>query len=139
VALWYDAHGHEWAFNIASDNYSMQGMWVCHSGAETGISTCGEVTELDVTASYDGATVKNLGEASYCSAFGDSGASVFMGHIAYGIEVGGSAGKCDSIYQGIRAVEAAVNVDVLRTSASDWPEESGTSPTPSASLQIKPA
>ena len=39
--LFGTAQGHEWAFNIASVNYSMVGMWVCDSGAATGIASCG--------------------------------------------------------------------------------------------------
>lgn len=33
VSLWYDLHGHEVAFNITSDNYSVLGMTFCHGGA----------------------------------------------------------------------------------------------------------
>ena len=139
VALWYGP-GREFAFNIASDSYSTLGIWVCQSGAATSAASCGQVTRLGVTAmdTVTGVTVKNLGEASYCSTYGDSGAPVFMGHIAYGIESGGIDGTCDSFYQGIKAAEDGADVDVLRTAAIDWPDESS-SPTPSASLQIKAA
>ncbi|HEY0533047.1 MAG TPA: S1 family peptidase [Actinoplanes sp.] len=122
VALWYGQQGHEIAFNINSDNYSVLGMTVCHGGAESGSSSCGEVTELGVTAtSDDGTTIKNLGRASYCATFGDSGAPVFFGHIAYGITSGGIPGTpCDTFYQGIKAVESDFNVVLLHS--NDFPD-----------------
>lgn len=62
---------------------------------------------------YDGQTVGGLGEASFCGVKGDSGAPVFAGHIAYGIEVaGGATDICDSYYVGIRAAQNAMNANV---------------------------
>ena len=101
-------------YNISADSLSVMGQRICMSGAKTGTS-CGTVIGLGETQAYGGVTVTYLGEANYCSQDGDSGAPVFASHTAYGLEVAGFGvplAVCDSFYQGIRASENAMNVNV---------------------------
>jgi streptogrisin C len=110
----------DFRYAVRSDNYSMVGMQLCTSGSFYGQSDCGFVTQLNVTVTYDDpslpeTTVPHLGRASYCSIKGDSGGPVYVSHIALGINVAAFS-TCDSLYQGIRAAETALNVDVLHAS-----------------------
>ncbi len=103
-------------YHIASDKYSVFGMRICTTGAYYGRSDCGTVFQLGVTATYGGVTVKNLGRGSFCGTGGDSGAPMYAKHVAYGLQVAGYS-ECDSLYQGIRAAESKLNVNVLHASS----------------------
>jgi hypothetical protein len=99
-------------YDITSDSTSVLGMRICTTGAFYGRNECGYVTELDVTATYDGVTVDNLGRGSFCGTSGDSGSPMYASHAAYGLQVAGYS-ECDSLYQGIQAAESILNVNVL--------------------------
>ncbi|KYF97237.1 hypothetical protein BE20_36170 [Sorangium cellulosum] len=99
-------------YTIKSDNTSVLGMRICTTGAFYGRSDCGYVTQLGVTATYGGVTVRKLGRGSFCGTGGDSGAPMYASHVAYGLQVAGYS-ECDSLYQGIRAAESVLNVNVL--------------------------
>ena len=101
------------SYSISGDSLSVIGQRICMSGAKTGTS-CGTVTKLGVTRTYnDGVTVTYLGEANYCAQKGDSGGPVFASNTAYGLESAGNPfNACDNFYQGIRASENAMNVNV---------------------------
>ncbi|HEU4422687.1 MAG TPA: S1 family peptidase [Pilimelia sp.] len=103
-------------YHISSDNYSVLGMRICTTGAFYGRSDCGYVTQLDVTATYGGVTVHHLGRASFCGTGGDSGSPMYAQHKAYGLQVAGYS-ECDSLYQGIKAAETKLNVNVLHASS----------------------
>jgi hypothetical protein len=104
-------------YHISSDNYSVVGMRICTTGASWGESDCGYVTQLDVSFPYGGGlTVHGLGRASFCGTSGDSGSPMYSYHVAYGLQVAGFA-ACDSVYQGIRAAETEMNVNVLHTAS----------------------
>jgi hypothetical protein len=103
-------------YHISSDNYSVLGMRICTTGAFYGRSDCGYVTQLDVTATYGGVTVHHLGRASFCGTGGDSGSPMYAQHKAYGLQVAGYS-ECDSLYQGIKAAETTLNVNVLHASS----------------------
>jgi len=103
-------------YHISSDNYSVLGMRICTTGAFYGRSDCGYVTQLGVTATYGGVTVHQLGRASFCGIGGDSGSPMYAKHVAYGLQVAGYS-ECDSLYQGIRAAETKLNVNVLHASS----------------------
>lgn len=70
----------------------------CKSGATSGI-TCGKVTGYDATVTYSDhqgrvqAQVVGLGEASICTAPGDSGGAYVSGGYAIGMTSGGPAGQ----------------------------------------------
>jgi hypothetical protein len=102
-------------YTISSDKLSVEGMRICVTGAAFGRTDCGYVTELDFTTDYGGGpTVHHLGRSSACGMGGDSGAAMYASHVAYGLMVGGNADDgCDTIYQGIRATETMLNVNVL--------------------------
>ncbi|WP_438022606.1 S1 family peptidase [Sorangium sp. So ce233] len=100
------------AYKIKSDNVSVLGMRICTTGAYYGRSDCGYVSQLGVTATYGGVTVRKLGRGSFCGTGGDSGSPMYASHVAYGLQVAGYS-ECDSLYQGIRAAESALNVNVL--------------------------
>jgi hypothetical protein len=99
-------------YHISSDNFSVIGMRICSTGSYYGRSDCGYVTHLGVTVTYEGVTVHNLGRSSACGTNGDSGAPMYALHVAHGILLGGYS-ECQSFYQGIRAAEEALNVDVV--------------------------
>ncbi|XXX76426.1 S1 family peptidase [Sorangium sp. So ce134] len=99
-------------YTITSDKTSVLGMRICTTGAYYGRSDCGYVTQLGVTATYGGVTVRHLGRGSFCGTGGDSGAPMYAKHVAYGLQVAGYS-ECDSLYQGIRAAESVLNVNVL--------------------------
>nr|MDT0657169.1 S1 family peptidase [Micromonospora sp. DSM 115978] len=99
-------------YPIKSDKTSVLGMRICTTGAYYGRSDCGYVTQLNVTATYGGVTVKHLGRGSFCGTGGDSGAPMYAKNVAYGLQVAGYS-ECDSLYQGIRAAETKLNVNVL--------------------------
>lgn len=106
------------SYNIADTKWSVVGQRICTTGAATGSSRCGEVTELDFTADYGGVTVHHLGRSSICAHPGDSGAPTYAKHHAYGIVVAGATnGDCDTLYQGIRGAEAMLNVTILTASS----------------------
>lgn len=105
------------AYSVLGTGGSIRTMRVCTAGAFLGVSNCGTVQEVGVAHFYEtpagGKTVGNLGQANFCGVIGDSGAPVFAGHIAYGIQVaGGNDGICDSYYVGIAAAQNAMNVNV---------------------------
>lgn len=100
------------SYHISSDNYSVIGMRICSTGGYYGRSDCGYVTHLGVTVTYDGVTVHNLGRSTACGTPGDSGGPLYAYHVAYGILLGGYS-ECQSFYQGIRAAEDELNVDVI--------------------------
>lgn len=100
---------------IRADKRSVLGMRICAQGAASRVTTCGEVEELGLTANVDGLTMTNLGYATACGAHGDSGGPMFASHNAYGILIGGVEDECEVIYQGVRAVESKLNVNVLHT------------------------
>jgi Trypsin len=105
-------------YNIADTKWSVVGQRICTTGAATGTSRCGQVTELDFTADYGGVTVHHLGRSSICGHPGDSGAPTYAKHHAYGIVVAGASnGDCDTLYQGIRGAEALLNVTILTASS----------------------
>lgn len=104
-------------YTIRADKRSVLGMRICAQGAASKITTCGEVEELGLTANVDGLTMTNLGYATACGQPGDSGGPMFASHNAYGILIGGVEGECEVIYQGVRAVESTLNVNVLHTGA----------------------
>jgi hypothetical protein len=103
-------------YHISSDGTSSVGMRICTTGGSYGRSDCGTVTQLGVTATYNGVTVRGLGRGSFCGTGGDSGAPMYASHVAYGLQVAGFS-ECDSLYQGIQASEDAMNVNVLHGSA----------------------
>jgi hypothetical protein len=98
-------------YSVLGTGGSVRGARICTAGAFLGVSNCGTVHEVGVAHFYDGKTVGNLGEATFCGVAGDSGAPVFSGHIAYGIQVAGSQ-MCDSYYVGIAGGQNALNVTV---------------------------
>ncbi len=102
-------------YTIRADKTSVVGMRICAQGAASQITTCGEVEELGLTANVDGLMMTNLGYATACGGPGDSGGPMFASHNAYGILIGGVVGECEIIYQGVRAVENKLNVNVLHT------------------------
>jgi hypothetical protein len=102
----YDA-----TYHISSDNLSSVGMRICTTGAVYEESSCGTVTELDVTVNYGDGSLHNLGRATFCGTGGDSGSPMFSYHVAYGLQSGGFS-ECDSLYQGIRDAELQMNVNV---------------------------
>jgi hypothetical protein len=105
------------SYNIANDGGSRLNMRVCKTGWALGYTSCGKVTGLDLTRRYCGSgicvTVEHLGGASFCTTGGDSGGPVFSGHVAYGIVVAITSDNCHSLYQGVGAIETAMNVNVL--------------------------
>ena len=103
-------------YHISSDNLSVLGMRICTTGAYYGRSDCGYVTQLGLTMTYGGVTVHHLGRASFCGTQGDSGSPMYALHVAYGLQVSGFS-ECDSVYQGIRAAENVLNVNVLHSNS----------------------
>jgi len=104
-------------YPIARDGFSVLGMRICKTGKTTG-TTCGEVADLALTFTYNtvGVTVRNMGSYTACASGGDSGGPVYARHTAYGIHSGHDGARVDdclSFYQGIRAAENLLNVDVL--------------------------
>lgn len=100
------------SYTITAERTSSIGMRICTTGAAYGHSDCGNVTELGVTATYEGVTVTGLGRGSFCGTAGDSGAPMYASHNAYGLQVAGYS-ECDSLYQGITAAENQMNVNVI--------------------------
>jgi hypothetical protein len=103
-------------YHISSDNLSVLGMRICTTGAFYGHSDCGYVTQLGLTMTYSNVTVHHLGRASFCGTQGDSGSPMYALHVAYGLQVSGFS-ECDSVYQGIRAAENVLNVNVLHSNS----------------------
>jgi hypothetical protein len=99
-------------YHISSDNLSVLGMRICTTGAKYGRTDCGFVTQIGVTVTYGGVTVKHLGRGSFCGVQGDSGSPMYALHVAYGLQVSGFS-ECDSLYQSIRIAEQKLNVNVL--------------------------
>ncbi|MGK3991603.1 hypothetical protein WME99_51630 [Sorangium sp. So ce136] len=56
--------------------------------------------------------MRKLGRGSFCGMGGDSGSPMYASHVAHGLQVAGYS-ECDSLYQGIRAAESVLNVNVL--------------------------
>ncbi len=104
-------------YHIKADKTSVHGMRICTTGSYYGASDCGFVTQLGLTATYaSGVTVHNLGRGSFCGTQGDSGAPMYALHNAFGLQVGGFK-ECDSVYQGIKAAETKLNVNVLHSNS----------------------
>jgi streptogrisin C len=101
-------------YTIGSDKTSVIGMRICTTGSYYGHSDCGFVTHLGMTGTYGGMTVHNLGRASFCGTSGDSGSPMYAQHVAFGLQVAGFS-ECDSVYQGIKAAETKLNVNVLHS------------------------
>ncbi len=101
-------------YGIAADKLSVIGMRVCATGAFNPLSWCGHVQILNVSVAYGGPTVHHLAWTDLCSFSGDSGAPMYAKHNAYGILVAGNE-DCSTLYQGIRAAETLLNVNVLHT------------------------
>lgn len=60
------------------------GQSMCKSGRTTFL-TCGTVTRVNVTVNIQQGTMRGLVDVNVCGAKGDSGGSLFNGHIAYGL------------------------------------------------------
>lgn len=85
-----DASRGAWKAPIGTDT--------CKSGATSGV-TCGQITGYDATVTYSDtqgrvqAQVSGLGEASICTAPGDSGGAYVSGGYAVGLTSGGPGGQ----------------------------------------------
>lgn len=99
-------------YRIRSDAGSWVGLWVCTTGAFYGQSDCGTVTQVGVTFLGRG----NHARGTFCGTGGDSGAPMYAGHTAYGLQTGGYS-ACDSVYMLIHPAENLLNVNV--THAND--------------------
>ncbi len=110
-------------YAISEDKLNVVGMRICATGATTGMSRCGKVTELGFSVAYGApggpkVRVNKLGRASVCGKPGDSGSPMYAKHIAFGVLVGGASnGDCDTIFQGIRGAENLLNVNVRHTAS----------------------
>lgn len=105
-------------YYIKADKRSVVGMRICETGAASRMTTCGEVDELGLTANVGGLTMTNLGYAEgVCGKPGDSGGPMFASHNAYGIVLGGDEEDCEVVYQGVRAIESKLNVNVLHATS----------------------
>lgn len=78
------------------------------------------ITSIVVIMTVGNVMMKNLGEASFCSVAGDSGAPVFASHQAFGLEnavtadsKGNPIHPCQSFYQGILGAAQAMNVNIV--------------------------
>lgn len=101
-------------YHISADKYSVLGMRICTTGSYWGMSDCGKVEELDVSIDWGDFTTHHLGLSSVCAKKGDSGAPMYALHNAYGIMIGGpDDASCETVYQGIKATETKLNVNVL--------------------------
>jgi hypothetical protein len=104
VAYWGEYDGtvvHE-NYEIEGEAKGVQGQFVCHSGATTG-TTCGELVATDYDVYYDGngVWVNDLGVVvGGCAGPGDSGGSVFAGHMALGLLSGGEYDEGDPEVEG---------------------------------------
>jgi hypothetical protein len=97
-------------YPIRRDGASRIGMRVCHSGIAVRTS-CGKVLALGVAHTYNsGRTVRGMAKTNYCRGRGDSGGPVYASGTAYGLHGAGSG--CTGYYQGIRAAENLMNVNV---------------------------
>jgi hypothetical protein len=93
-------------------NADAAGENVCQSGITSGFF-CGIIWDTDVDNVDDGTIVQNnLREATYTSAGGDSGAPVFYGHLAKGVNKGHFANG-HAAYTQLWEVENALGVTVL--------------------------
>jgi hypothetical protein len=99
-------------YRIRSDAGSVVGMRVCTTGAFYGQSDCGTVTQVGMSFLGAGNHVRG----NFCGTGGDSGAPMYAGNTAYGLQTGGFT-QCDSVYMAIQHAENYLNVDV--THASD--------------------
>jgi hypothetical protein len=95
---------------------AVQGSKVCQSGRTTG-TNCGTVELTDVAVFYTspGAprTLRGMVQTNYCGDHGDSGAPVFAGTVAYGINSGGELGltsNCTSYYMPIKTIISRLRV-----------------------------
>lgn len=106
----YDPH-----YKIKADSTSTLGQVLCFTGAATG-THCAQVSDLgDDLTSTAGWTLKNAGELDFCATLeGDSGGPVIKKNKAFGMIslVNDSIGHCYTGYQGIRAAENILNVNV---------------------------
>ncbi|MEH3053820.1 MAG: DNRLRE domain-containing protein [Patulibacter minatonensis] len=98
--------------NRASEN--VEDNYVCLAGATSG-TRCGRVTDRRTTVKFDnGTVVRGLASTNFCGTGGDSGGSVFKGHIAYGIWSGGQKrnnGSCKrGFYTGAVTIQKAAEI-----------------------------
>lgn len=109
-------------YPISSTQYSTQGARVCYTGAASDATNCGTVTNLGLTRCIGPDVTNcrwesNLGEASFCTQQGDSGAPVYASHQAFGLVVAGARdlfNNClGTYYQGIRGASDAMNVNIV--------------------------
>jgi hypothetical protein len=101
---------------IKATGWSVVGQRICTTGAFSGASTCGTVTELDFSYEAEGFEFDHAGLTDICATHGDSGAPMYASHIALGILVAGSD-DCDTAYDGIRNAESRLNVNVITTTS----------------------
>lgn len=110
----------DWEYPIKATGGTLDNMRVCTTGAYRTATSCGQVLQRDVPFTYSsGATgttvrVEHLARTNFCGQGGDSGAPVYAGNTAYGLQVAGAT-ECDSYYQGITGAENAMNVKVARS------------------------
>lgn len=90
----------------------LSGFRLCRSGIVS--TSCGELVAVNVrhTSPDTGHEYRGMGAANYVRARGDSGGPVYAGGTIYGLHSGSTGGF--GLYQGIRAAQDALNVDVVR-------------------------
>lgn len=107
------SHSH----TISQEGGSSVGSQICMSGATTQATDCGSIIAVNVTfTDTAGALINQAGWANYCPAPGDSGAPMFNGSTALGINTHfstDSSGNCTGYYQGIIEAENLMQVRVL--------------------------
>jgi YD repeat-containing protein len=105
-------------FVVCSGGYGEIKPGVSHQEEE-----CGITEGYEREALYEeGTIVHNLERINACAAGlhertlgkGASGSPVYKNHLAYGIFVANSPGKCKSSYEGINTIESVLHVHVLR-------------------------
>lgn len=96
------------AYKIRNRGTSVVGMDVCASGASTGFSDCGKVTEVNHCASWG---VCNQTRSNVCAIPGDSGAPTWKHENAFGILVSRYS-HCDTLYTERAAAENLTNTDI---------------------------
>ena len=108
-----DDTSYDESYEIEKTGSSSIGMRICKTGY-TGSTDCGRVTFLGVTVDYGDVVVHDLGQANFCVIPGDSGGPNYASHRAYGLTSGyiQGADPCVSFYQGIRAAQNLLNVNV---------------------------
>jgi streptogrisin C len=83
-------------YKIRHRGTSTVGMPICTTGAGTGYSNCGHVTQVNASVAGFGPFMTR---GNFCGTYGDSGGPMYKNEAAYGIHVGGSVSPgCDSWY-----------------------------------------